>query len=59
MSTRSCPPTTGKAVGTDNAESVEQTVRDMPKGAPHPLGRRGAVKADSLLPARPGHGLLA
>lgn len=34
-----------------NAESEEQTARDTTKGAPRPLGRRGAVKADSLPPA--------
>lgn len=33
-----------------NAESEEQTARDTTKGAPRPLGRRGAVKADSLPP---------
>ncbi|QNE17657.1 YihY/virulence factor BrkB family protein [Kribbella qitaiheensis] len=31
-----------------NAESEEQTAHDTTKGAPQPLGQRGAVKADSL-----------
>jgi membrane protein len=31
-----------------NAESEEQTARDTTRGEPHPLGERGAVKADSL-----------
>ncbi|GAA2108961.1 YihY/virulence factor BrkB family protein [Microlunatus panaciterrae] len=30
-----------------NAESEEQTVADTTRGAPEPLGQRGAVKADS------------
>lgn len=33
-----------------NAEAEEQTVRDTTKGPDQPLGRRGAVKADSLPP---------
>lgn len=31
-----------------NAEAEQQTVRDTTKGAPQPLGRRRAVKADSV-----------
>jgi membrane protein len=31
-----------------NAESEQQTIRDSTTGAPRPLGRRGAVKADSV-----------
>jgi membrane protein len=31
-----------------NAETEQQTVNDTTKGAPQPLGRRGAVKADSV-----------
>lgn len=31
-----------------NAEAEQQTVRDTTKGAPQPLGRRHAVKADSM-----------
>lgn len=31
-----------------NAESEEQTARDTTRGEPRPLGRRGAVKADSI-----------
>ena len=31
-----------------NAEAEQQTARDTTKGAPQPLGERGAVKADSL-----------
>ena len=34
-----------------NAESEEQTARDTTTGPEHPLGERGAVKADSLPPA--------
>ncbi|MGC4938149.1 YihY/virulence factor BrkB family protein [Kribbella sp. DT2] len=30
-----------------NAEAEQQTAKDTTKGAPEPLGRRGAVKADS------------
>src|SRR5437016_3982796 len=31
-----------------NAEAEQQTVRDSTAGPPQPLGRRGAVKADSI-----------
>jgi membrane protein len=34
-----------------HAESEEQTIRDTTKGPPEPLGRRGAVKADSTPPS--------
>ncbi|HEU4946785.1 MAG TPA: YihY/virulence factor BrkB family protein [Kribbella sp.] len=34
-----------------NAESEGQTIRDTTRGAPQPLGRRGAVKADSVPPS--------
>lgn len=37
-----------------NAESEEQTARDTTVGPEQPIGRRGAVKADSL-PPRTGH----
>jgi membrane protein len=33
-----------------NAESEEQTVKDTTSGPEQPLGRRGAVKADSTPP---------
>lgn len=36
-----------------NAESEEQTARDTTTGPEEPLGRRGAVKADSLPSAEP------
>ena len=35
-----------------NAESEEQTVKDTTSGPEEPLGRRGAVKADSTPPAK-------
>jgi len=31
-----------------NAESEQQTIKDSTKGSPRPLGKRGAVKADSV-----------
>jgi membrane protein len=31
-----------------NAEMEQQTIKDTTKGEPRPLGRRGAVKADSI-----------
>jgi len=31
-----------------NAESEQQTIKDSTKGPPRPLGKRGAVKADSV-----------
>ncbi|MBD0292382.1 MAG: YihY/virulence factor BrkB family protein [Jiangellaceae bacterium] len=31
-----------------NAETEQQTIKDTTKGAPEPLGERGAVKADSV-----------